>query len=459
MNPVEKAPPYSIEAEQAVLGGLMIDAAAFDKIDGLVTEADFFRRDHRAIFAAVAALAGRGQSVDVVTVAEHLSARGELEDIGGIAYLGGIAGNTPSAANIKTYAGIVRKKATLRAMMAAAAALHAAAAGEDTEAATNVLAEAENALAALSVSGGLGGGGEPVRLQDAVADVLNDVEERRQRGGRLSGLLTGFRQFDEMTGGLEPGQLIIVAARPSVGKSALACDIAEHVSRHGGTVMFHSLEMSTREVAQRIVAARSSVPVAAMRGGTSDNRAWDRMGEVFKGSAGDLLFIDDTPAVTVAQVRARAKAIKRRHGLALIVTDYLQLMRGIGANRAQEVGSVSRGLKAMAKELRAPIIALAQLNRESESRPNKRPLLSELRDSGEIEQDADIVAMLHREELHSPEPQWRDLAELLIRKNRNGPTGDCWLRFEPALTRFSDYDGPTPSRLTAAPTKRRGFSE
>lgn len=460
MNPVEKAPPYSIEAEQAVLGGLMIDAAAFDKIDGLIAEADFFRRDHRTIFSAIAMLAGRGQSVDVVTVAEHLDARGELEEVGGLAYLGGIAGNTPSAANIKSYAGIVRRKATLRAMMDAAASLHMAAADEDAEAATNVLADAENALAALS--GSLAGGGEPVRFQDAVADVLHDVEERRQNGGRLSGLLTGFRKFDDMTGGLEPGQLIIVAARPSVGKSAFACCIADHVSRHGGAVLFHTLEMSTREIAQRIVAYRSGVSVAAMRGGTSDNRAWDRMGEVLKGSASDLLFIDEAPAVAVAQVRARAKAIKRRHGLALIVVDYLQLIRGIGAKRADEVGSVSRGLKALAKELHVPIIALAQLNRESEQRENKRPLLSGLRDSGEIEQDADIVAMLHREEMYDKEKkneQWRDLAELLIRKNRNGPTGDCWLKFEPALTQFSDYDGPVPSRLTAVPTRRRGFNE
>lgn len=457
MNPAEKAPPYSIEAEQAVIGGLMIDAAAFDKIDGLITEADFFRRDHREIFAAIATLAGRGQSVDVVTVAEHLDARGELEEVGGVTYLGGIAGNTPSAANIKTYAGIVRKKATLRAMMAAAAALYAAAADEDADAATHVLGEAENALAALS--GGLAGGSEPVRLQDAVADVLNDVEERRQRGGRVSGLLTGFRGFDEMTGGLEPGQLIIVAARPSVGKSAFACGIADHVSPHGSAVLFHTLEMSTREIAQRIVAARAGVPVASMRGGTSDNGAWDRMGEVLKEAAKDLLFIDEAPAVAVAQVRARAKAIKRRHGLALIVVDYLQLMRGIGAKRAQEVGSVSRGLKAMAKELHVPIIALAQLNRESESRPDKRPLLSDLRESGEIEQDADIVAMLHREESYNQYPQFRDLAQLIIRKNRNGPVGDCWLRFEQALTRFSDYDGPIPKLSTAAPGRPRGFSD
>lgn len=454
---IAKAPPYSIEAEQAVLGGLMIDSASFDKIDGLIAEADFFRRDHRTIFSAIATLAGRGKSADVVMVAEYLDTRGELEEVGGIAYLGGIAGNTPSAANIKSYAGIVRKKATLRAVMTAAASLHMAAADEDAEAATNVLAEAENALAALS--GGLAGGGEPVRLHDAVFDVLNDVDERRQRGGRLSGLLTGFRRLDEMTGGLEPGQLIIVAARPSVGKSVLACGTADHVSRHGGAVLLHSLEMSTREIAQRIVAARSGVPVAAMRGGTSDNQAWDRLGGVYGGSAGDLLFIDDTPAVTVAQVRAKAKAIKRRHGLALIVIDYLQLMRGTGDNRTQEIGSISRGLKGLAKELNAPIIALAQLNRGVEARADKRPLMSDLRDSGEIEQDADIVAMLHREELSNQAPQWRGLAELIVRKNRNGPTGECLLKFEQAITRFSDYDGPAPSRLSAVPRSKRGFSE
>lgn len=448
-------PPRSIEAEQAVIGAICLDAAAFDRIEGIIGAEDFYRRDHQTIYRAAKALHEGGGNVDVVTLAEFLDTRGELEGAGGIAYLGAIVSNTPSAANVAAYARVVRERAVMRAVIAAATKLQAAASEKDPQGATEVLAEVENALSALS---GGRGSAEPVRLHDAIVAVLDDVEERGERGARLSGLATGFRRFDEMTAGLEGGQLIIIAARPSVGKSVFAACAADHIARHGGAVLFHSLEMATREIAGRIVASRTGVTVSAMRRGTNANADWERLAAVAKESRPDLLFIDDTPAVTVAQVRAKAKAIKRRHGLAAVVIDYLQLMRGAGDNRTQEIGSISRGLKGLAKELQTPIVALAQLNRSVESRQDKRPQLSDLRDSGEIEQDADIVAMLHREELYNPAPQWRGLAELIVRKNRNGPIGDCLLWFEPEVTRFTDFDGPAPSR-SPAQSRSRGFDE
>jgi replicative DNA helicase len=279
-----------------------------------------------------------------------------------------------------------------------------------------------------------------------------------ERGGRLAGLPTGFVGFDDMTGGLEPGQLVIVAARPSVGKTVLGCNIAAHVAAGGSPVLFFTLEMTRREIAARILAARSGVPVSEMRAGTRERDDWDQMNTAVASSASWKLFIDDSPAVSVAYVRAKARRIQRTHGLGLLVIDYLGLMRGTGDNRAQEVGSISRGLKALAKELKVPVVALAQLNRASEGRLDRRPTLADLRDSGEIEQDADIVAMLHRESMHREAPEWEGLAQLLIRKNRNGPTGECLLALDGPRMRFTDYHGPCPvAARPEKPAQRKGF--
>uniref|UniRef100_UPI0026047546 replicative DNA helicase n=1 Tax=uncultured Zoogloea sp. TaxID=160237 RepID=UPI0026047546 len=294
----------------------------------------------------------------------------------------------------------------------------------------------------------------PVRGGSIVA-----VSDRRERGGNIAGLATGFRRFDEMTGGLEPGQLVIVAARPSVGKTVAGCNIASHAAAGGTPVLFFTLEMTRREIAARILAARSGVSVQAMRAGTSARDDWDNMSTAVGASMAWPMFIDDTPAVTVAYVRAKARRIRRAQGLGLVVIDYLGLMRGTGDNRAQEVGSISRGLKALAKELQVPVIALAQLNRASETRPNRQPTLADLRDSGEIEQDADIVAMLHREDMNRTAPEWEGLAQLFIRKNRNGPTGECLLALDGPRMRFRDHYGSVPSNTVPSGKSSRGFPE
>ncbi len=450
-------PPHSLEAEQGLLGAILCDGArVLDRIEGTVSAGDFYRADHRQIFAAAKALHDAGKPVDLLTVADALEARGEGEQTGGLAYLGEIANGGFTAANARSYAATIRERATLRGLQQIAADVLAGCTSPAGRSPAEIAAEAEASMQALVDHSET----EPVRLQDALCDVLTDVEARRERGGSLAGLSTGFSRFDGMTGGLEPGQLVIVAARPSVGKTAVGCNIAAHVAASGIPVLFFTLEMTRREIAARILAARSGVTVQAMRAGTNARDDWDRMSTAVGASMAWPMFIDDLQSVTVPYVRAKARRIQRTHGLGLVVIDFLQLMHGKGDNRTQEIGSVSRGLKALAKELKVPILALAQINRGSEQRPNKLPVLADLRDSGEIEQDADIVAMLHREDMYRTAPELEGLAQMFIRKNRNGPTGECLLALDGPRMRFTDFDGPYPAGGAPAPekqTRRRGF--
>lgn len=438
--------PHSVEAEQSIIGGLLQDGNAFDRIADMVTDVDFFRDDHRRIFCHVARLFGAGKPIDVITVAEAIDESGESAQTGGLAYLGELSANTPGATNIRRYAEIVREKSMLRQLQQAAMNVHAACSAPTGRSAEQIATEAEASMqAAVDRSGS-----EPKDLADVLGEALACVDERCQRGGVLGGLATGFDDFDRLTGGLEPGQLVIVAARPSVGKTIFAANVADHVAQSGLSALFFTLEMSTREIGARLLSARSKVSVHAMRTGTNDKDHWSRMSSQVAKARKQRLFIDDKAAVGVGYVRAKARRIKRQHGLDLIVIDYLGLMTGQGDNRTQEIGSISRGLKALAKELSVPIMALAQLNRGVESRPDKRPVMSDLRDSGEVEQDADIVAMLHRESLYSQAPEWEGFAELLIRKNRNGPLGDITLRYLPEEMSFAAYRGPNIRQMTAA---------
>ena len=448
-------PPHSIEAEQGLLGAILVDGArVLDRIEGAVTAADFYRADHRTIFAAAKALHDSGRAVDLLTVFDALEARGEADRAGGLAYLGELGNCGFLSSNAKAYALTIRERATLRGLQQTATDILAACSTPAGRSPADIAAEAEASMQALVDHSDT----EPSRLQDVLCDVLGDVQERMERGGRLAGLPTGFVGFDDMTGGLEPGQLVIVAARPSVGKTVLGCNIAAHVAASGTSVLFITLEMTRREIGARILAARSGVTVQAMRAGTRERADWDQMSSVAGASANWPMFIDDAPAVTVAYVRAKARRIQRSHGLGLLLIDYLGLMRGAGDNRAQEVGSISRGLKALAKELKVPVVALAQLNRASEGRLDRKPTLADLRDSGEIEQDADIVAMLHRESMHREAPEWEGLAQLLIRKNRNGPTGECLLALDGPRMRFTDYHGPYPAAARPEkPAQRKGF--
>ena len=448
-------PPHSLEAEQGLLGAILTNGGrVLDRVEGTVSAADLYRDDHRRIFTAAKTLHDAGKAVDVLTVSDALTARGDYDQAGGLAYLGALGNSAFSASSARRYAEIVRERATRRGLLQIAADLQDACTTPSGRVPAEIAAEAEAGMLALLDHSD----SDPVRLQDALCDVLADVEDRRERGGNLAGLSTGFSHLDAMTGGLEPRQLVIIAARPSVGKTVAGCNIAAHAAGCGVPVLFFTMEMSRREIAQRILAARSGVTVQAMRSGTSDRRDWDQMAEMVAASAGWPLFIDDTPAVTVAYVRAKARRIQRAHGLGLIVVDYLGLMRGTGDNRTQEVGSISRGLKALAKELKVPVIALAQLNRASEGRPNRQPTLADLRDSGEIEQDADIVAMLHRESMHRAAPEWEGLAQTFVRKNRNGPTGEFLLELDGPLMRFTDYEGAYPAPAAVPKTgARKGF--
>lgn len=435
-------PPHSVEAEQSVLGGLLLNNNAYDAIADLVSASDFYRDDHRRIFRHLIRLISEGLPADVITVAESIDDSGESEVTGGLAYLGDLSANTPSAKNIRRYTEIVREKARLRALQEAALELHNACANSAGRTVDELISAAESSL--LSV--GDRTEGDPKLLVDVLQEAVTYVDERCQRRERYAGLQTGFEDFDRLTGGFEPGQLIIVAARPSVGKSMFACNVVDHVASSGRSALLFTLEMSRREIGTRLLSSRSRVSVHDMRTGTDDSEHWQRMTKEVAEAQKQRLFIDDRAAISVAYVRSKAKRIKRQSGLDLVVIDYLGLMRGQGDNRTQEIGSISRGLKALAKELGIPIMALAQLNRGVESRTDKRPLMSDLRDSGEVEQDADIVAMLHREEIYSDMPDWKGFAELLVRKNRNGPLGDVNLTYQPEQMRFATLAGVSPRK-------------
>ncbi len=439
-------PPCSIEAEHSLIGGLLLDPKAFDRISDQVSESDFFRDDHRRIFQHIALLANTGRAFDIVSVFESIERSNQAQQTGGLAYLSEIANATPSAANIRQHAKIIRERATLRRLMVIGADLQAACAKPGARHANELVDEIERRLTAELDENA----DEPSPLIDVLNDALIYIDGR----GDASGLRTGFAELDRLTGGLEPGQFVVVAARPSVGKTLFACNVADNVAAHGKAVLFFTLEMSRREIGMRIMASRSSVSMHAMRAGTKVNADWDRMAETLPAASNQRLWIDDKPAISVAYIRARAKRMKRKHGLDLIVVDYLGLMKGQGDNRVQEIGSISRGLKALAKELELPIIALAQLNRGVESRPDKRPIMSDLRDSGEVEQDADIIAMLHREALYSDGENWKNFAEMILRKNRNGPLGDIALHYDGRLMTFSPWQGDHNPRMTAGEKER-----
>lgn len=450
-NPLDAMlPPHSIEAEQSVIGAILLAGHdALDRIEGVVTEADFYCHEHRLIFAAARTLANTGRPIDVITVSEALEGSGSLQNSCGLPYLGSVAQNTPSAANIKRYAEIVKERALQRRLLAMAEEIKASCIRPGANVA-EIISKADAAMVQLIDVGT----DEPTTLYDAMADAIGDINYRAA-GDRPSGLQTGVAEFDAITGGLEPGQLVIVAARPSVGKTAFALNVADHVTRHGKTVAFFSLEMTRRELTQRLLSLRAGVSVSEMRSGKLEESQWDRISACQGKAGGQRLFLIDRSAIGLAYVRAAARKIKRQHGLGLVVVDYLGLMRGEGQNRTQEIGSLSRGLKALAKELHVPIIVLAQLNRATETRQDKRPQLSDLRDSGEVEQDADIVVMLHREELHNTAQEWVGLAELITRKNRNGALGDVFLRYHGEHMRFERYQGQRPSNNQIQATNKR----
>jgi replicative DNA helicase len=446
-------PLIAREAEQSVIGALMLQNAALDRIAETVRSDDFGVPSHALIFRAIERLIVGGKPADVLSVMDALRAEGALDKVGGLQYLHDLVANTPSAANILRYAEIVRDRSLLRGLRRVAG--DALTASEERGDPMEIGSRLESELVMLFDRSE----GDPVFLKDALPAAMEYLDERSQNPGSLAGLGTGFTDFDRMTWGLEPGDVMVVGARPAMGKSAFGLNIASHMAGRYGPAYFWSGEMPLRQLVLREIAGASGISMTDMRSGELNREDWDRIGDVVGKLAEVPIIFDERTGMTVTRLRATLRKLIRKHGMKIAVLDYIGLMRGEeGDNRTQELGSISRGLKRLAKELRIPIIVLAQLNRANESRVDKRPMMSDLRDSGEIEQDADIIVFLHREEYYQPDaPEWRGLAELLIRKQRNGPTGDVQLMYDSRAVRFRDLDRsaavPRRDAPKNAPTK------
>lgn len=423
----------------------MIDRSTWDNVGDVVRSEHFYRPDHQLIFASIAALAQDGKPCDVVTVSNQLESLGKLEEAGGLAYLATLSRDTPTAANARAYAEIVKEKALLRDLIASGTDIAASVFVNEGQTARELVERAEQRI--FQIAEGSARGKGYVLARDELPKLIDQIDEWQRNPGGLRGLGTGFIDFDRITGGLRPGDLVIVAGRPSMGKTTFAMNIAENaaleLSRKAAVAVF-SMEMPADQLLMRMLASIGQVPLGAIRSGKLSDEHWNRM----VGASGQLrdakMFIDETPALTPTELRARARRIKREHGLDLIVVDYLQLMQvpGTQDNRATEIAEISRGLKALAKELNVPVIALSQLNRGVEQRENKRPVMSDLRESGGIEQDADIILMLYRDEVYNPQSPAKGTAEIIITKHRNGEIGTFNLTFKGELTKFMSYQDP-----------------
>ncbi|MEL6869902.1 MAG: replicative DNA helicase [Pseudomonadota bacterium] len=435
-----RVPPHSVEAEQSVLGGLMLDNTSWDQVADVLTADDFYRRDHQLIFSAIGALAETRQPCDVVTLSEHLDNRAELIAAGGLDYLASLANDTPSAANVVAYARILRERAILRRLISAGNDIATSAFQPDGRPAAELLDDAERAVFEIAEKGARKGGFQP--LNSMLGAVIDTLDERRKNGGQLAGLSTGYKEFDKMTSGLHPGDLVIVAGRPSMGKTTFAVNIAEHaaIGERAPTAIF-SMEMGADQLAFRMISSLGRIDQTHLRDGNFPEEDWSRINTAVQLMSEAPIFIDDTPALSPTEVRARARRLKREHGLGLIVLDYLQLMQvpGHKENRTAEISEISRSLKALAKELGVPVIALSQLNRSVEQRTDKKPVMSDLRESGAIEQDADLICFIYREEVYDKETPRKGMADIIISKQRNGPIGEFPLTFVGKYTKFENW--------------------
>ena len=440
-----RVPPHSVEAEQSVLGGLLLDNLAWDRAAELINDSDFYRYEHRLIFAAVAALVQHSRPADVITVFEQLQSQGKAEDCGGLAYLNALAQSVPSAANMRRYAEIVRERAVLRKLIAASDEIATAAFNREGRNVTQILDEAEGKILKIGEEGQRQKSGfqSMDRLVVALLDRVNELAENGAED--VTGVRTGYYDLDRLTAGLQGGDLIVLAARPSMGKTAFALNIAEHVAvREELPVLVFSMEMGASQLALRMVGSLGRINQQHLRTGRLADDEWGRLAEAVEKLGKVHMFIDETPALNVSELRARARRMARQFGgtLGLIVIDYLQLMSGNGGseeNRATELGEISRGLKGLAKELQCPVIALSQLNRSVESRPDKRPMMSDLRESGAIEQDADIILFIYRDEYYTKDDcKEPGVAEIIIAKQRNGPVDTVRLTFLKPLTKFDN---------------------
>lgn len=434
----ERVPPQNIEAEQAVLGAMLIKKEAILEVQEILRPDDFYREAHRIVFEAMLELSGNDEAVDLVTLTEQLRKSGTLEKIGGLPFITQLANMVPTAANVAYHAKIVKEKAELRNLINAATEI-AGAAYEDTDDVANIMDEAEKKILAVANRQN-GGVFEP--MKNIVMRTFERINVLYESRGGLTGISSGFKDLDKLTSGLQKSDLILVAARPSMGKTAFTLNIASYCGLHNNTVAFFSLEMSKEQLMQRMLCSEGGIDASRLRTGQLDEGEWNHLVETADRLSRAPIFIDDTAGITVMELRSKARRLKAEHGLDLIVIDYLQLMQGRpnrnGDNRQQEISEISRSLKALARELDVPVIALSQLSRSVESRQIKKPMLSDLRESGSLEQDADIVMFLYREDYYDKDTENKNITEVIIAKHRNGPVDSISLFFQKEFTKFRD---------------------
>ena len=441
-----KLPPHSVEAEQSVLGGLLLEATALDKVADLMTADDFYRHEHRLIFRQIVRLSEQAKPIDVITVAEALEIAGELDKVGGLPYLGGLAQNVPSAANIRRYGEIVRERSIMRKLAEVGTDIASSAYNPTGRDAAQLLDEAESKVFEIAEAGSKGKQGF-IAMPPLLSLVVERIETlyARDNPSDITGTATGFTDLDRMTSGLQPGDLVIIAGRPSMGKTALAINIAENVAMDSKlAVAIFSMEMGATQLAMRMLGSVGKLNQHDLRTGRLQDDDWGRLTQAL-GKLNDApIYIDESAALSALELRARSRRLHRQNkeGLGLIVVDYLQLMSSnagrASENRATEISEISRSLKALAKELHVPVIALSQLNRSLEQRPNKRPVMSDLRESGAIEQDADLILFIYRDEVYNSDSPDKGKAEIIIGKQRNGPIGKIELAFRGEYTRFDN---------------------
>ncbi len=440
-----KLPPHSVEAEQSVLGGLLLEASALDKITDLVTADDFYRQEHRLIYRQIVRLSELAKPVDVITVAEALEIAGELDKVGGLPYLGSLAQNVPSAANIRRYGEIVRERSIMRKLAEVGTDIASSAYNPTGRDAAQLLDEAESKVFEIAEAGSKGKQGF-IAMPPLLSQVVERIETlyARDNPSDITGTATGFTDLDRMTSGLQPGDLVIVAGRPSMGKTALAINIAENVAMDSKLpVAIFSMEMGATQLAMRMLGSVGKLNQQDLRTGRLQDDDWGRLTHALGRLNDAPIHIDESAALSALDLRARSRRLHRQNnGLGLIVVDYLQLMSSnvgkASENRATEISEISRSLKALAKELHVPVIALSQLNRSLEQRPNKRPVMSDLRESGAIEQDADLILFIYRDEVYNSDSPDKGKAEIIIGKQRNGPIGKVELAFRGEYTRFDN---------------------
>lgn len=437
-----KIPPFALEAEQAVLGGLMLDNEAWDQVAERITESDFYRLDHRTIYRAMSDLVLQSKPLDIITVSESLDCSKELESVGGLAYLGGLAKNTPSAANIAAYADIVRERSILRQLVEVGGNITESGFDPKGRSAMELMDDAERKVFAIAERGGRSQSG-PVMISEVLARAVDRIDALFQANSPITGITSGFHDFDRLTAGLQPADLIVVAGRPSMGKTMFAMNIAEHAAiKHENTVLIFSMEMPAESLAMRMLASLGRIEQQRIRSGQLHEDDWPRLTSAISMMSSKKLLIDDSGGLSPFEVRAKARRVARTYGdLGLIVIDYLQLMRvpGHHEHRASEISEISRSLKSLAKELNVPVIVISQLNRGLEQRPEKRPMMSDLRESGAIEQDADLIAFIYRDEVYNKDSLDKGTAEVIIGKQRNGPIGTVRLTCLGHYSRFENY--------------------